>query len=83
MLPKFFAAWLIVLVIVPFTAPFSVYDFVEAQGEHASMEPLTSADPGLPVEEPKISSAWARYPWTPASAEWIREQVSLATILRL
>jgi hypothetical protein len=39
MLPKFFACWLVVLVIVPFTAPFSTCDLAGAQGRHA---PLTS-----------------------------------------
>jgi hypothetical protein len=42
MLPKFFAIWLIVLIIVPFTAPFSICDLAGAEGQHAPFAPMTS-----------------------------------------
>jgi hypothetical protein len=41
MLPKFFACWLAVLIIVPFTAPFSTCDLAAAQGQHAPFAPPT------------------------------------------
>jgi hypothetical protein len=47
MLPKFFASWLVVLVLVPFTAPFSTCDltgfFGGVQGRHTPLVPPTSA----------------------------------------
>jgi hypothetical protein len=46
MLPKFFAFWLVVLVISPFTAPFSTCDlatlFGSAQGRHMPIVPPVS-----------------------------------------
>jgi len=43
MLPKFFATWLVVLVIAPFTAPFSTCDltslFGDTQGQHTPVAP--------------------------------------------
>jgi hypothetical protein len=41
MLPKFLAFWLVVLIIVPFTAPFSTFDLARAQGSHAPLAPPT------------------------------------------
>jgi hypothetical protein len=47
MLPKFLASWLVVLVLVPFTAPFSTCDlaslFGNNGGAHSPIAPLTSA----------------------------------------
>ena len=46
MLPKFFASWLVVLIVVPFTAPFSVCDltglFGNSRGHHAPVVPRRS-----------------------------------------
>lgn len=46
MLPKFFASWLVVLVIAPFTAPFSTCDlaslFGGAQDQHAPIAPRSA-----------------------------------------
>jgi hypothetical protein len=46
MLPKFFASWLVLLVIAPFTAPFSTCDFKSlfgsAQDQHVPAAPATS-----------------------------------------
>jgi hypothetical protein len=45
MLPKFFASWLVVLVLVPFTAPFSTCDLTglvgAARGHHQPFAPRT------------------------------------------
>jgi hypothetical protein len=46
MLPKFFASWLVVLVLMPFTAPFSTCDpvgFFGTQGQSLPFSPQTSA----------------------------------------
>jgi hypothetical protein len=68
MLPKFFAAWLVVLVIVPFTAPFSTCDLTGllesapqgAHRRHAPFAPPASAavtnDVAVPTA-PCISTA--------------------------
>jgi hypothetical protein len=45
MLPKFFASWLVVLVLVPFTAPFSTCDLTGLvgglRGHHTPLTPRT------------------------------------------
>jgi hypothetical protein len=64
MLPKFFATWLVALVIVPFTAPFSTCDltslFGKPQGQHTPIAPLTSVafttDAAVPIT-PYVRSA--------------------------
>jgi hypothetical protein len=64
MLPRFFAAWLVALVIVPFTAPFSTCDltslFGNSHGQHTPVAPLTSVafttDAAVPIT-PYVRSA--------------------------
>ena len=64
MLPKFFATWLVALVIVPFTAPFSTCDltslFGNPHGQHTPGSPLTSVafttDAAVPIA-PYVRSA--------------------------
>src|SRR3954462_4475925 len=41
MFAKFLASWVVVLIIVPFTARFSTYDLEDAQGRHAPFAPST------------------------------------------
>jgi hypothetical protein len=69
MFTKFFAAWLVVLIIVPFTAPFSTCDptslFGMAPGQHVPVAPRRSValtnDATVPAS-PFVSAARTRMP---------------------
>ena len=58
MLSKFFASWLVVLVVVPFTAPFSTCDvtglFGGAQGQHTPFATPASASVSHDAAVPSV-----------------------------